>query len=134
MVSIIKIFEENPKASLFVALLIAAAIFYISSLTFPPALVGGINIKAILYHVFAFFSLTSFLLFSLVKGKKRDFIFITMLIALVYSLSDEFHQLFVIGRSCSFADVMLDFCGTLIASFIYVLLISNRKKTNPALL
>lgn len=121
MVSIIKIFEENPKASWFVALLIAIAIFYISSLTFAPGPPAKIfDIKPALYHIFSFFFLTSFLLFALVKGKKKDFLFIAILIALMYGISDEFHQLFVIGRSGSFSDFLLDSAGILTASLIYI--------------
>ena len=134
MVSIIKIFEENPKASLFVSLLIAIAIFYISSLTFPLGLEKGFDLKPTIYHIFIFFFLTVFLLFALVRGKKKDFIFITILIALMYGLSDEFHQLFVLGRVASFSDLILDFFGILAASFIYVILIRKRNKKKKVLL
>lgn len=127
MVSIIKIFEENSKASFFIALLIAIAIFYISSLTFAPVPGGGPDIKPTLYHLFSFFFLTAFLLFALVKGKKKDFIFIVILIALMYGISDEFHQSFVPGRATTFADFLLDSTGILFAGFIYVLSLSRRK-------
>lgn len=32
---------------------------------------------------------------------------------LLYAVSDEFHQLFVPGRSCEARDVLIDFCGSL---------------------
>lgn len=127
MVSIIKIFEENSKASFLVVLLIAITIFYISSLTFPSIPAKVLDIKPILYHILSFFFFTVFLLFALVKGKKKDFIFVTILIALAYSISDEFHQLFVSGRTSSFSDFLLDSAGILTASLIYVFSLKFRR-------
>lgn len=47
------------------------------------------------------------------------------LICLAYASSDEFHQIFIPGRSCQISDVCLDFCGSLlgitIVSLIYYL-------------
>jgi len=111
-----------------VALLIAIAIFYISSLTFPISPGKGFDLKPTLYHIFIFFFFTIFLLFALVRGKKKDFIFIAIIIAIFYALTDEIHQLFVPGRFSSFPDLILDSLGILTASFIYVLILRFRKK------
>lgn len=35
-------------------------------------------------------------------------------ICLLYAVSDEFHQLFVPGRSCELRDICIDFCGSLL--------------------
>ncbi|MBR7132614.1 MAG: VanZ family protein [Clostridia bacterium] len=36
-------------------------------------------------------------------------------ICLLYAISDEVHQLFVPGRSCEIRDVLIDFCGAMLA-------------------
>jgi VanZ family protein len=45
---------------------------------------------------------------------KRAFI-----IGMFYAMTDELHQLFVIGRSCEFRDVLIDSFGVLIGILIY---------------
>ena len=52
---------------------------------------------------------------------------VLILIALMYGISDEFHQSFVPGRATTFADFLLDSTGILFAGFIYVLSLSRRK-------
>ena len=123
----IKWFEKHYKISFILTLLIAIAIFYISTLTFLPGK-PVFDIKPYLYHFFAFFFLCLFLLVSLVQGKiNKSLFFISIIISILYGISDEFHQLFVPGRSCSFADVMLDTSGILFASFLYAFRIRNKK-------
>ena len=56
------------------------------------------------------------------------FIFIGVIIALVYAVSDEFHQLFVPGRACSFSDFLVDSAGIFLATLIYSLKFLNPKK------
>ena len=50
---------------------------------------------------------------------------VSVLFALVYAMSDEFHQLFVSGRSCEFRDVCIDTIGasfgTLLVLVIFIL-------------
>ena len=43
---------------------------------------------------------------------------ISLLICLIYAFSDEIHQLFVLGRSGEFRDVLIDFCGSILGYFI----------------
>jgi VanZ family protein len=44
---------------------------------------------------------------------------ITLLIAIIYGLSDEFHQSFVTGRDCSLVDASYDGIGIIIANLLY---------------
>ena len=44
---------------------------------------------------------------------------ISLLVCLLYSISDEVHQLFVIGRSGEILDVLIDTSGSFIGIFIF---------------
>ena len=115
----ITFFEKESKLSWFIVIVIAVMIFWLSSLTFGPG-AGGTNFLSVLYHFFAFFFLSAFLLIALVKGREKYLIFIlAIFIAIVYGISDEFHQYFVPGRSSSVGDVFVDTAGIMMASLIY---------------
>lgn len=57
------------------------------------------------------------------KAYKIDNIYIMILICFIYACSDEFHQLFVLGRSAQIIDVILDSFGSVLA-----IIILNRRK------
>lgn len=119
-------FEKYSKISWLITILIAIAIFYLSSLTFvPSAPTTGMN--TIIYHFSAFFFLSFFLSPALARGNNKSLIFLAIILAVSYALSDEVHQLFVPGRYCSFSDFLVDSAGVLSASFIYVLSLRFRK-------
>lgn len=65
-----------------------------------------------------------------VKGCKG--IFISLLICIVYAISDEIHQLFVPGRGAQVMDVFIDsggaFAGIILYQIIRFLFLSRRKK------
>ena len=122
-------FEKNNKISLIIALLIAIAMFYISSLTFGgTGEKGGTNLLAILYHIAAYFFLALFLCFALIKGKYKSLFIIVILFSIFYGITDEIHQYFVPGRDASFKDVGLDAIGILFSSLFYLVSIEYRKK------
>ena len=125
-------FEKHNKLSWIITIFIAIIIFYVSSLTFAPGPLRGFPWKPIAYHFYAFLFLAAFLLISLNRGKieNKKFIFIAIIIALVYGVSDEFHQLFVPGRACSFSDFLTDSAGILFASTLYLLLRFKKFKEN----
>lgn len=43
-------------------------------------------------------------------------------ISVIYAMTDEFHQLFVPGRSGQISDVFIDGCGAFLGCFIFVLI------------
>jgi len=107
-------------------------IFTFSSI---PDLKSGLKEDFILRkiaHILEFAILT-FLLFRAISvqdgpasGGNKVIIY-SLIIALFYAFSDEFHQSFVGGRQCSFRDVGIDSIGILItASLCYI---KNRKKS-----
>lgn len=122
-------FEKNYKFSLFVAVLIAIAMFYISSLTFGTGgEKGGTNLIAVLYHLIAYFFLALFLGFALIKGKDNRFFIIVILISIFYGVTDEIHQYFVPGRNASISDLGLDTIGIILSSLFYFVSIRFRRK------
>lgn len=49
------------------------------------------------------------------------------LMATVYAVTDEIHQLFVPERACAFADVCIDSCGAALGAFVVWLAVARRK-------
>ena len=122
-------FEKYNKVSWIITIIGAGLIFYISSLSFEGIGGSGLGIYSILYHICAFFLFSLFLQISLLKGKKNWFVLITgILIAIAYGVSDEFHQLFVIGKQCSALDVAWDSIGIIFSAMIYVIFLESRKQ------
>jgi len=120
-------FERHSGISWIATIIIGIAIFYISSLTFAQVpVVFRINWKTIFYHFAVFFFFSFFLHISLIKGKNITFILPSIIIGIIYGLSDEIHQLFVPGRFCSFSDWMLDTSGILLASLVYLIYINYK--------
>lgn len=69
------------------------------------------------------------------RGKKH--FLVTAGSGILYAATDEFHQLFVPGRSGQLSDVLLDSCGVLAGSVLYIGAVwlvrswkSRRKKEN----
>ena len=127
-------FEKNYKISLVITFLIAIAMFYISSLTFGGiGEKGGTNLLAVLYHILAYFFLTLFLGFALIKGKYKSLFVIVILFSIFYGITDEIHQYFVPGRSASISDVGLDSIGIMLFTLSYLVLIEYKKKVSKSL-
>jgi VanZ family protein len=110
-----KLLERHQKLSIALVIFVAIAIFYVSSISFPPS-TPSFGWKGVAYHFFAFFFLAFFLTFA---AKRRiRYLLPVLLIALVYAMTDEFHQMFVPGRACDFIDFLTDSAGIFTASFI----------------
>lgn len=52
----------------------------------------------------------------------KHIILIPLIICLLYSISDEFHQLFIVGRSGEVRDVLIDTIGALTGIYGYYLI------------
>jgi len=119
---IIRWFEKHNKLSWIITILIVIFIFYMSSLSFESRVLElKFLFKSILYHFLIFTALTGFLLISRIKGDKKriDLIFSVVSLAILYAISDEFHQLFVPGRFFTIADILTDSAGVLFAALFY---------------
>ena len=122
--------EKHNKLALFLAVLTAILIFYVSSLTFPSGSKAGTNLNAFIYHISVFFIFGLLLAVSIVKGnyKHKNLTLAAISIAVLYGILDEMHQLFVPGRHFSFFDIFLDSFGILLASTAYLIFIEYRRQ------
>lgn len=74
------------------------------------------------------------LLFFIYYGFKKSTTYkytllLSLLITFLYACSDEFHQLFIPGRSGQLKDVLIDTIGGLF--MLFVIYLWQRKKSNP---
>ena len=95
-----------------------AGIFYASSLTAVPAPVGDWFSDTIL-HMAGYGGLALFVLRALARGKWAGVTvgaaIAAWLITTLYGASDEWHQMYVPGRSSELRDLMNDAAGALVA-------------------
>ena len=66
---------------------------------------------------------------SLIKNKRMLLYLIGLVICFIYACTDEYHQLFVDGRTGQFIDVLIDTIGPIIAFLEIIILskITNKK-------
>ena len=69
-----------------------------------------------------------FLMFNLLKQYSVSNIYYAIGLSILYSCTDEFHQLFINGRSGSIRDVLIDTIGILIGTYLYKLLFIKNKE------
>jgi len=116
-------FEENYLIPLIIAILIAAIIFYLSSIPasgFP----SGLGVKTKIYHFIVFASLAFFLSISMVgRNKENHSIYLTIIISIFYAMTDELHQLFVPGRNPAVTDILIDSVGVIAGSLVYAIIL-----------
>ena len=60
--------------------------------------------------------------------KVKEKISISLLVGILYAISDEIHQKFVPGRSCQITDVMIDSLGVTLGIFLLLMLLEIHKK------
>lgn len=76
-------------------------------------------------HFTEYLILAVFVMFGLKSNNVSNPFFKSVIICALYAMTDEFHQLFVAGRSGRVFDVMVDTSGAVLGTFIY----SKIKKT-----
>jgi len=116
--------ENKRYISIILTIAFAVEIFLVSSI--PGSKTTDIHspLIPIIYHFTVFFLLNFFLFFS-IKGKNKissSYIIAALILSLIYSISDEFHQSFVPMRSPDLNDILTDSIGlsisVLLAAFI----------------
>jgi VanZ family protein len=125
--------EKKRGIALLMTLLLAAEIFFFSSICPESITISRISFST-LYHFVVFF-LFNFFLFIAIKGDKKitvKYVFIALLISILYSFSDEFHQSFVPNRDSSFRDIMTNSAGIFTSAIIYVSCCIKREKAKSS--
>ena len=70
-----------------------------------------------------------FLMFNVLKQYNITNIYYAIILCILYSCTDEFHQLFINGRSGSIRDVLIDTIGILFGTYLYKILILRKKNS-----
>ena len=87
-----------------------------------------------LAHFSLYFILGLFLMSAMIMsfGHKKSFVYLfvlTMILILMYALSDEYHQSFIPGRTAQAVDIAVDFAGGLLSSGIIFAVCNFKKKS-----
>ena len=117
--------RKNSWVSIIALVAYCALIFYLSSL--PANSIPNLQVSDKLIHFFLYLGLgllTTYFFYSLKFFNSRlKIIVITLGFVALYGLSDEIHQLFVVGRNFEvldlFADILGGSSGSLIMSYLY---------------
>lgn len=104
-----------------IMILIIISLIYILSSIPAQGYPSGLGIKTKIYHFSVFFALCFFLCLSIVQENKKNkyLVYLALVLAIFYSLTDESHQLFVPGRSASVTDILIDSIGSLSGAIVY---------------
>ena len=85
-----------------------------------------------LYFTMGIFSLCSIITYKKIGIKTR--VTASLIICILYSVSDEIHQYFIPGRSCELRDVLIDASGAILSVFIAVVFLRKIKALTKKLL
>lgn len=143
------------KISLILAILWMAFIFYMSNqpstvssaqssgfieYTSNLPLIGNIisklvdiNIATIVVrksaHMFSYFLLCILIFISIYnQNQNGKCLLISFIISVIYACTDEFHQLFIPGRSGEIKDIIIDSMGALISIIIINIFVKSKKR------
>lgn len=70
------------------------------------------------FSVYALGGIISYMLFSQYEISNKKRIVYSLLLCMIYAITDECHQYFVPGRSCELRDILIDSSGALLGIFI----------------
>lgn len=80
-------------------------------------------------HMFLYFVLAILIYMSIGKGIDFKYYIISFVLTALYACTDEFHQLYIIGRSGEIRDVLVDSTGALLGLIlVYICTLGGRKK------
>ncbi len=105
--------RSNPRANALLAILWMAVIFAASSLP-SESIPASAPPYASIFHLMEYFIL-GFLVLPLAVRRHQTILSAVILCAL-YAASDEFHQIFVAGRTASLSDWAVDVLGALLGA------------------
>ena len=68
--------------------------------------------------------------FKDIFGVTRKCLILSVFTSFIYAITDEIHQYFVPGRYGTITDVLIDTCGALVFTLLYILILSKKRKAN----
>jgi len=80
-------------------------------------------------HFGLFFILGCLVQIAMMLSSRRNSLLGAILISSTYALSDEIHQLFVVGRAFQVSDLMLDWTGCVLGTFLVLIFLTFRRQT-----
>ncbi len=83
-------------------------------------------------HFMEYFILGALLVGAIVMTATKKGFIISWLMAMLYAISDEVHQIFIPGRNGNITDVMIDSSGALLAVICLYFIISKSTKDSKA--
>jgi VanZ family protein len=112
------------------AVIYACVIFYVSALSQVSTSLSGWNFDKLL-HLIEYIPFGILIVFGMtfgssVNSKKKSAIF-SLVLLILYALSDEIHQSFVPGRDANAFDLMADIAGGSIGIFMFFVFRNNLK-------
>ncbi len=131
---------QSTKQSMKISYYLADAEAFLSGQSLTPsereekaqAMEGRVR-KAAHMAEFALLTFSVWFALSFWTNSLKLLYFSTVIFCILYAASDEFHQLFVKGRSGKPEDVLVDSVGILSASFILLIIHHSRNKRNKRL-
>lgn len=82
--------------------------------------------KSAHFSEYLILGLLMYLAFRLHNISSKKQILLSLAVSLLYSISDELHQLFVPGRGSRFTDVLIDFSGICVGVFLTMLVVQKK--------
>ncbi len=65
------------------------------------------------------------LVINMLKYLSNKYLIISIIICILYAISDEIHQLYVPGRSCQITDILIDSIGSILGISIFKKITKN---------
>lgn len=113
MINVIRWLESRPKIACNLAVFYAGMIFLLSSVPVVPSPPGASGIMYGLHYI-EYLIFGGLVLVALRSMRTRDnTLALAVAVAVLYALTDEFHQLFIPNRTASMLDWLSDTAGAL---------------------
>lgn len=127
MILIFNLSSQTAKQSNELSKFVTRVIVNVVKIVLPESDFNARSLNGIIRknaHFFAYLALGVLIINAFMRNGMSVYrsIALTLLICIVYAVSDEFHQMFVTGRGASVTDVLIDSAGTSVGIGGYMLI------------
>lgn len=112
---------------IYVATILWAGLIFIGSSIQGSTLPSAPDVTSFLVHFFEYTILGLLLSQAIIRKSKvqspkfKNKVIVILIIGMLYAISDEVHQLFVLGRNFDLMDLLVDFIGLITGMFVMAL-------------